>query len=224
MRSVPLEIHKLIVTSLASSSKIDTATLRMLAHKLGLENYVDFSNPLLITSTQLVEVASNTNQLDQLVREIYAITNDLELASKWNDWQNKFTKNNSGGGAYIGGNVVTSGTYNNPNIHIGRDVNNSIIIAGDGNIVQPTSTELKRLVKDIKNRLETITVSNDELQELKEDIVKIEKQLEKSEPNKTIILERLRSASEFIKSVGGATPVLIDLVQKALTIAQKYFF
>jgi len=223
------EIQKVILNSLSSSSKVNAATLRMLARKLDLQDYVAFNGPLLVISHSLIEAANNTNKLDQLIREIYVITDDIELVNKWREWQNKFTKKNSGGGAYIGGNVTTSGTYNNTNIQIGGDVSSSIIIAGDGNIVgnrnitQSTHEELIKLIKEIKKKLEAINVSSDELQELKEDVTKIEKQLEKPRPNKTIVLERLKSASEFIKSVSGATPTLIDLVQKALTIAQKYF-
>ncbi len=229
MNSENSEIQKVILHSLTSSAKVDTMTLIMLARKLDLQDYVVADGSVLTIAHSLVNAANNTNKLDNLVREIYSVTNDLELVKKWEEWQNKFRKKNSGGGAYIGGNVVTSGTYNSSNIQIGGDVNSSIIIAGNGNVIgndnliQLRNEELINLIKEIRNKLDAVNISSDELQELKDDITKIERQLEKPKPNKTIILERLKSASEFIKSISGIAPTIIDLIQKAVTVANRYF-
>ena len=152
-------------------------------------------------------------------------------------------KINTGGGAYIGGTVSTSGgdfvgrdkivTANRGSIAIGGNVSGSTIITGDGNIIGDRNIigsdylihELKELLDKLQSELETSQIANDELEEIKDDLEKVMSQLEKSEPNKRIILKRLDSLSIFFESFSEVQSMTnaIQIIHRALTLADRLF-
>jgi len=139
---------------------------------------------------------------------------------------------NTGGGVYIGGNVTTSGGdfvgrdknlhHNEKNIGIGGNVSGSTIIIGDGNIVNSDSPsdDLAKLLQQIQSSINNIELDTDTIDEIKSDLEKVREQMEKSEPNKEIILKRLRSSQDYLSLITKAAP-LAELLRKSVVVATQ---
>lgn len=147
-------------------------------------------------------------------------------------------KINTGGGAYIGGTVSTSGgdfvgrdkivKADRGGIAIGGNVSGSTIITGDGNIIGSgySINELKHLLEKLRVELEASQIANDELDEIKDDLERVKSQLEKPEPNGRIILKRLDSLSNFFEDYSKiqAMTNAIQIIHRALNLASELFF
>jgi len=123
---------------------------------------------------------------------------------------------NTGGGDYIEGDVRTGG---------GDFVGHDKIIHVDS---QQTIT-LERFVEllaQIQGLLAHAELDEETVQEVAEDIAKVQEQASRPQPNKGIILKRLNSVVEFLtSSTAVLTEVteLYDMVQKAVAWATRLF-
>jgi len=141
---------------------------------------------------------------------------------------------NTGGGAYIGGNVSTSGAdfvgrdrnlnVGNDSIAIGGNISGSTIIMGDGNIVNSISPsdDLEKLLHQIQGSINSVELDIDTIDEIKSDLARVREQMEKSEPNKEIILKRLRSSQDYLSLITKAAPIT-ELLRKSVVVATQLF-
>ena len=141
------------------------------------------------------------------------------------------TEINTGGGAYIGGNVHTGGDF------VGRDQNKVIVsgeisggtlVVGDGNTVNTSKEaslkELSNLVTEIHALLPEAQLDDDTLEVLEGDFKVVETQLAKTEPKKVFVLPKLKSIAEALGTAviaGEAVQKLVPMVQQAITWAQQ---
>jgi hypothetical protein len=141
---------------------------------------------------------------------------------------------NTGGGAIIGGNVTTSGgdfvgrdkniMAGDNSIAIGGSVSGSNIIFGDGNTVKNVSSsdDLEKIIQQIQNSINNIQLDPDTIDEIKSDLDRVQEQMKKPEPNKEIIIKRLKSSLDYSNKITQAAP-LVELIRKSVVIATQLF-
>jgi hypothetical protein len=141
------------------------------------------------------------------------------------------TEINTGGGAFIGGNVTTGGSDfvgrdkltiapGDFSVTIGGSISGSTIITGDGNIVTTTDITGKEhfseLLYQIRKTLEYMQLEDDIKEILLSDVKVIEMQAKRPEPKNSIIQLKLRGIIEALTLVAGAS----DTVSKLIKIVQ----
>lgn len=140
---------------------------------------------------------------------------------------------NTGGGAYIEGNVhIGKGDF------VGRDqikvnvqggISGGIMAVGNGNIIGApqapgSAAELIQLMREIRSRLPQAGLDVDTREMVEADIQAVEAQLAKPEPKKALVLPKLKSIAEVLGSAvaaGETLHKLAPMVQQALTWAQQ---
>lgn len=149
-------------------------------------------------------------------------------------------KVDTGGGAYIGGNVNTGGgdfvgrdknvAEGKRGVTIGGSVTGSTIITGDNNLVQSdadvTLEEFAELIKQMSDLLPKADLPEDDESEIKEDLGRVQREIETPKPNNRILLKTLGSVVEFLANtatVVTAAPQLVEMGQKALAWAKLLF-
>jgi hypothetical protein len=135
----------------------------------------------------------------------------------------------TGGGAYVGGNVTAGGDF------VGRD---KVVVTGDGNVVGDHSSatvikqanqgatldEFRALLAELRQELAQAGLDADTAEVVDADVRTVEEQAAKPQPKGAIILSKLKGVAEVI---GGATGVLTatggaaSAAQKLLPLAQK---
>ena len=132
----------------------------------------------------------------------------------------KNKKKNKSSDDFVGSDkVVQSGERN---INISGNVSGSTIIAGDGNKVSydSTSDDLISLIQQIQDALNKLELDTETINEIKSDLAKVGQQISKPEPNKGIILKRLKSSLEYAKLITAAAP-LVELLRKSVIAATQ---
>ncbi len=126
----------------------------------------------------------------------------------------------TGGGAYIGGNVTTGGGD-----FIGRDQIKTVTSNLMGRQQGITVEEFLRLLEEVRALLARSEIEQDTVEVVEGDIKVVEQQAAKEKPNGTIIKSKLKSAEEMVESAGKATEgieklvsVLVRLVQMATAL------
>ena len=137
----------------------------------------------------------------------------------------------TGGGAYIGGDVKASGDF------VGRD---QVIITGDGNVVgdQSSATVIKqvtegatleeflRLLAELRQALPAAGLDPDTAEVIEADVQVVEEQAQKEKPSTAVIVAKLKSIAEVLTASGAvatAAQKLLPVAQQALTWAQQLF-
>lgn len=137
----------------------------------------------------------------------------------------------TGGGAYIGGEVKAGGDF------VGRD---QVIITGDGNVVGDGSSatvikqvgegatleEFLRLLAELRQALPAAGLDPDTAEVIEADVKVVEEQAQKEKPNAPLIVAKLKSIAEVLTAAGTvatATQKLLPLAQQAFTWAQQLF-
>ncbi len=122
----------------------------------------------------------------------------------------------TGGGAYIGGNVrVTGGDF------IGRD---KIVTPPAAPAV--TVDDLLRLLAQARELLPAAGLDTPTAQVIQSDLETAEAQARQEHPNRAIVVAKLKSVAEVLGAVGGAATGLsrlLPLVQQALQWAERLF-
>ena len=146
------------------------------------------------------------------------------------DWEH-LRQVNTGGGAYIGGDVKVGQDF------VGRD---QIIITGDGNVVGDHSSatvikqvtegatleEFLRLLAELRQALPTSGLDPDTAEVIEADVQVVEEQAQKEKPSAPVIVAKLKSIAEVLTASGAvatAAQKLLPLAQQALTWAQQLF-
>jgi hypothetical protein len=118
----------------------------------------------------------------------------------------------TGGGAYVGGDV-----------HAGRDfVGRDQIHVTSG----VTVDQFRELLAQIRQEVNAAGLEPDVTEVIDADVRVIEDQTNKKEPNKAIVVSKLGSISEVLKStaaIATASATLVPLVQKAIQWAGQLF-
>ena len=137
----------------------------------------------------------------------------------------------TGGGAYIGGDVKAGGDF------VGRD---QVIITGDGNVVgdQSSATVIKqvtegatleeflRLLAELRQALPAAGLDPDTAEVIEADVQVVEEQAQKEKPSTAVIVAKLKSIAEVLTASGAvatAAQKLLPVAQQALTWAQQLF-
>ena len=137
----------------------------------------------------------------------------------------------TGGGAYIGGDVKAGGDF------VGRD---QVIITGDGNVVgdQSSATVIKqvtegvtlaeflRLLAELRQSLPAAGLDPDTAEVIEADVKVVEEQAQKEKPSTAVIVAKLKSIAEVLTASGAvatAAQKLLPVAQQALTWAQQLF-
>ncbi|HHE70921.1 MAG TPA: hypothetical protein ENL34_01380 [Chloroflexi bacterium] len=137
----------------------------------------------------------------------------------------------TGGGAYIGGDVKAEGDF------VGRD---QVIITGDGNVVgdQSSATVIKqvtegatleeflRLLAELRQALPAAGLDPDTAEVIEADVQVVEEQAQKEKPSTAVIVAKLKSIAEVLTASGAvatAAQKLLPVAQQALTWAQQLF-
>ena len=137
----------------------------------------------------------------------------------------------TGGGAYIGGDVKAGGDF------VGRD---QVIITGDGNVVgdQSSATVIKqvtegatlaeflRLLAELRQALPAAGLDPDTAEVIEADVKVVEEQAQKEKPSTAVIVAKLKSIAEVLTASGAvatAAQKLLPVAQQALTWAQQLF-
>jgi hypothetical protein len=141
------------------------------------------------------------------------------------------TEINTGGGAYIGGNVHTGGDFvgrDQNKVTVSGEISGGTLVVGDGNTVntvkEASLKELSELVAKIHTLLPEAKLDDETLDVLEGDFKVIETQLAKPEPKKVLVLPKLKSIAEALGTavVGGeAIRKLVPMIQQAITWAQQ---
>ncbi len=143
-------------------------------------------------------------------------------------------KINTGGGAYIGGDVSTGGgdfvgrdkvvVVGSRGVAIGGNVSGSTIITGDGNVIgQPNDRTLLSLVRQIEDIVNKLPAEDNEREEILLDIRRIEQLLLSIPINKRILLKRLRSLVDFVAEMDNVEirRQILPRAKRALTISEE---
>lgn len=124
---------------------------------------------------------------------------------------------NTGGGAYIGGNVrVDRGDF------IGRDQTVHVTAAQQG----ISAAEFGRLIADIRGLLPQAGLDPDTAEAVDADFKVVEEQAKKEKPNKAVIAGKLEGAVKMLTAAAGAATAiekLLPAAQKALEWAGQLF-
>jgi hypothetical protein len=129
---------------------------------------------------------------------------------------------NTGGGAYVGGNVNAGGDF------VGRDKHT--VVSGDGNVVNSTQggslEEFSTLLAQLREQLPQSGMDPEVAEAIDADCQVVEQQAEKPSPNGTLIKSRLGGMVETIKTAGGAadaTTKILALLTKLSILAGTLF-
>lgn len=124
---------------------------------------------------------------------------------------------NTGGGAYIGGNVrVDTGDF------VGRDKTVNVTAAQQG----ISAAEFGRLIADIRGSLPQAGLDPDTAEVVDADFKVVEEQVKKDKPNKAVITGKLEGAVKMLTAAAGAATAvekLLPAAQKALEWAGQLF-
>jgi hypothetical protein len=118
----------------------------------------------------------------------------------------------TGGGAYVGGDVHAGGDF------VGRD--QVQITTG------VTVDQFRELLAQIRQEVQQAGLEPDVAEVIDADVRVIEEQAKKKEPNKAIVVSKLASIGEVLKStaaIATASATLAPLVQKAIQWAGQLF-
>ena len=121
----------------------------------------------------------------------------------------------TGGGAYVGGNVRAGGDF------VGRD-QISMEQTQEGVSVEG----FLQLLAQLRQGLPVAELDADMAEVIEGDVTVIEDQARKEQPRKAIILSKLKGVTELLTEAGKvatAAAPLVPLAQKALTWAQQLF-
>jgi Caspase domain len=148
-------------------------------------------------------------------------------------------KVDTSGGPYFGGSF--NGTYvgrdqnitiksEDRSIHVSGPVSNSDLISGDRNQVEMSAAgtvpEFIELLARMTAILPQAGLPAEELQEVQEDLNRVEDQARKQEPNRNILLKRLDALVNFLANsatIAVAAPQLVEMGRQALEWAQRLF-
>lgn len=122
---------------------------------------------------------------------------------------------NTGGGAYIGGNVDNRGGQ-----FAGRDMSGSTMTT------RASKEEFNALLQEIRNLLSKANLDADEKQAIEQDLVSIQEQSEKTEPKLSLIKRGLNNINDIVTSaagIGAAAVTLTPLIQRGLEMAGQLF-
>ena len=112
------------------------------------------------------------------------------------------------------GDDIMSGDITNTNISIGGNVTNSTISGRDSNIQTNqgmSKDELLVLLTQFKELLQQAKLNEDTVEVIHDDINSVEKQLNKSEPNKSIVSNKLESINGLLEDANNT----MDTAEKA---------
>ena len=76
------------------------------------------------------------------------------------------------------------------------------------------------LIQQIQDALNKLELDTETINEIKSDLAKVGQQISKPEPNKGIILKRLKSSLEYAKLITAAAP-LVELLRKSVIAATQ---
>lgn len=137
---------------------------------------------------------------------------------------------NTGGGAYIGGNVNTQGdfvgrdkvvTAGSGGVAVGGNVTGGAIVTGSGNVIsQPqgaTLEDLRALIAELGRLLPQAGLNPEVAEVIEGDYQVVKKQAESDKPNGGIVKTKLKSVLELLTSSGNAA----GAVEKILSIGTK---
>jgi hypothetical protein len=139
---------------------------------------------------------------------------------------------NTGGGAYIGGNITVSGGD-----FVGRD---QIHISGDGNVIGDhssttvikqssgnlTQVDFFQLLERLARVVSYMNIDPDVAETVDAALQSAETQARKPEPNAKLLVMHLRNVVELLATVNGtvgARERLMPLAQQALTLGKQLF-
>lgn len=143
---------------------------------------------------------------------------------------------NTGGGPFFGG--PFQGTYvagywiQDHHVEINAPTTGTLINTGNGNSIQwlpseaPTLEAFLSLLRDLSAALPQAGLNPQEQAEVEEDLARVAEQARAPEPNRQIILKRLRSAVDFMAdaaTVVAAAPHLIEQGRRLLEWAARLF-
>jgi hypothetical protein len=140
----------------------------------------------------------------------------------------------TGGGAYIEGKVDTGGGD-----FVGRDQNKAVIGSvsggavvqvGNGSTVNSAAqqsaslADLTKLVAEIRAGIQAAKLDEDTMEAIEGQFKVVEKQLEKPEPKKALVLPSLETTVKYLTAAvtaGEAVTKLIPMAEKAVAWAQQ---
>jgi hypothetical protein len=142
------------------------------------------------------------------------------------------SKVDTGGGAFVGGNVHTAGGK-----FVGRD---DVTIIGDGNVVGDRSqatvikqanqgatvAEFTRLLAELRGLLPQVGLDAETAEVVDADVKVVEQQAARPKPNRAIIVSKLESVTKLLTAAAGAATAgekLLPLAQKAVEWAGQLF-
>jgi len=139
------------------------------------------------------------------------------MAEKKREEQEGARRVDTGGAAYVGGNVRTGRDF------VGRD---HVEIHVTGGV---TVEQFRDLLAQIRQGLREAGLDPDIAEVIEGDFRVIEEQTKKEKPNKAIVLSKLESISEVLKTTAAAATIatagvkLAPLMEKAIQWAQQLF-
>ncbi|PKO20509.1 MAG: hypothetical protein CVU38_19750 [Chloroflexi bacterium HGW-Chloroflexi-1] len=143
----------------------------------------------------------------------------------------------TGGGAFVGGNVDTGGgkfvgrdeiiSIGRGGVYAGGDISGSTIVTGDDNVVgspaaDASLADLTDLLAQIRALLPDAGLDEDSNAAVTGELDDVEKQVARDKPNQAIVVAKLKTIAEFMAAAGGlaaAAGKLAPLVEKALQVA-----
>lgn len=141
-------------------------------------------------------------------------------------------KINTGGGAYIGGNVSTGGdfvgrdkvtTAGDRGVAVGGNVTGSTIVTGDGNVANTQQgislEEFRSLLADIRGLARQADLEERKARTIEADVIAVEEESKESKPDGNFIVNRLEGIIKVLKAAGNLTDAgkkLFPLAEKAL--------
>jgi hypothetical protein len=120
----------------------------------------------------------------------------------------------TGGGAYVGGDVKAAGDF------IGRDQHVEIRQTSEGVSLEG----FLQLLAELRQRVPAAGLDGDTAEIIEGDVRVVEEQVQKEEPRKAIIVAKLKGVTEVLTETGkvaAAAAALVPLAEKALTWAQQ---
>lgn len=117
---------------------------------------------------------------------------------------------NTGGGAYIGGNVNAGGDV------VGRDQHKAVSIQQGA-----TLEEFTKLLAELRQRLLETNLGQDTANVIDADVQVLEEQINKPEPKRAIVQAKLKSITEILKNVDSAAGAVEGTVGKAVSLGQR---
>lgn len=138
---------------------------------------------------------------------------------------------NVGGGAYIGGDVSTSGgdfvgrdkiiASGSSSVAIGGNVSGSAIVTGDGNVVGFSNVVghiegIVSYIQQVEELIKDLDIQEDDREEILSDINRAKQSLASSPPNLRIVVKRLTSLVDFVSEIDN-----LDIQRSVLPSARR---